>query len=159
MNPSVLLLVLHLPGLTWQIMTAPSKMWAQTGGSADFLHPLTATDTVISKVPPITIPFPGVWEISYHARSSVSLSTDAQLWVSTALYNGQNLIPSSEAIAGIDGRSGQGSQATTGQTVMAAFKESDVITLHGRYIGQGIASIISNSDGRTTIMAHWVSAV
>ncbi|WP_158714606.1 MULTISPECIES: hypothetical protein [unclassified Streptomyces] len=57
-------------------MTTPASYrqgstWLQTS-PVDFNHSLTGadrTDERISEIPELTIPFPGVWEISYHARS------------------------------------------------------------------------------------------
>jgi hypothetical protein len=47
------------------------------------------------------------------------------------------------------------------QTVLAAFDANDVVSLYAKAIGtQGNnASVLRNTDGRTTIAAHWVSAV
>lgn len=48
-------------------------------------------------------------------------------------------------------------QTTAGQTILEKFDVNDVITLHAYRIGANAASVISNGDGRTGVMAHWVS--
>lgn len=127
-----------------------------------FSHPLTGGDNAdeqVTEVPDLQIPFPGVWQVSYQARSSVSLpSTSASaMWVQTSLFKNGARIPGSEALAGIYGAN-VGSQATAGQTLLHKFDVGDTVTLHAYRIGQnGSASIISNGDGRTAVMAHWVS--
>jgi hypothetical protein len=133
--------------------------WVQTD-SVTFNRALTGADNVyelVSDVPALTIPFPGVWEVSYSARTSISVpATYSAEYVHTALFNNGALIPGSEAVTGIYG-SNQAAQNTTGQTFLYTFQAGDVVTLHTYRIGQaGAASILSNSDGRTRVMAHWV---
>ena len=77
------------------------------------------------------------------------------------MYNGQNPIDGSQALAGAGGVANLISQATAGQTILAPFNAGDVVTLYAKAIGDPAsnASILSNADGRTTIAAQWVSAV
>lgn len=147
-------------------MTTPqqglSKMWVQTI-PLDINQALTATYTQIHPSGlTITIPFAGVWEISYHARSVINLgAANTAQWASTVLYKGQSPIDGTQALAGDAGAANLTSQATAGQTVLAAFNAGDVVSLYAKAIGDPAnnASIISNIDGRTAIAAHWVSAV
>lgn len=141
-------------------MTTPASYrqgstWLQTS-PVDFNHDLTGADRIderISEVPELKIPFPGVWEISYHARSYTGGSTGSDQLVRTALFKNGNLIPGTEALTG--GRTVM--QTTAGQTILEKFDVNDVITLHAFRFGQNPASVISNGDGRTGVMAHWVS--
>lgn len=139
-----------------------SSTWAHTPDGLNFGRSLTGADRayeVISEVPELEIPFPGVWEISYGARTYVGLpsTTPASLYVHTALFNNGALLPDSEALTGIYGAN-QAAQDTIGQTFLAEFKAEDKVTLRAYRVGQsGNAVIYSNSDGRTQITAHWVS--
>ncbi|MEU6036111.1 hypothetical protein ABZ801_11950 [Actinomadura sp. NPDC047616] len=148
-------------------MQAATTGTSQQGGSTwlqtdplTFRHDLTGADRdyePVSDVPELTIPFPGVWEISYLARPAISVSTNAALWVTTALFKNNALIPGSEAITGLQA-SDEVIQNTTGQTFLHKFDAGDRVTLHAYRIGQtGTANILSNADGRTGVMAHWVS--
>ncbi|MCX4583906.1 hypothetical protein [Streptomyces sp. NBC_01481] len=126
-----------------------------------FSHSLTGADRAyehIFEVPELEIPFPGVWEISYGARSYVEVPASREFeYVHTALFNNGALLPDSEALTGINGTN-HASQTTTGQTFLAEFKAKDKVTLHAYRVGQsGNAAILSNGDGRTQITAHWVS--
>ncbi|MFC4051889.1 hypothetical protein ACFOY4_19555 [Actinomadura syzygii] len=143
-------------------LQGPSKMWVQTG-PLDINQALT---TSYAQVYPsgltITIPFPGVWEVAYQARSVInSGAANTNYWASTVLYKGQSPIDGSQALAGGGGPANLILQATAGQTVLVAFDVNDVVSLYAKGIGsQGNnASILSNADGRTAIAAHWVSAV
>jgi hypothetical protein len=132
--------------------------WVQTD-TVDFYRNLTGADRAyeqISEVPALTIPFPGVWEISYSARTNITVPANISgLYVHTALFNNGALIPSSEALTGIYG-SNQANQDTIGQTFLSTFNAGDVVRLNTYRIGQGTAAVISNGDGRTRVMAHWV---
>ncbi|SHI59558.1 hypothetical protein [Streptomyces sp. 3214.6] len=141
-------------------MTTPASYrqgstWLQTS-PVDFSHSLTGadrTDERISEIPELTIPFPGVWEISYHARSYTGGTAAASLLVRTALFKNGQVIPGTEALTGGKWEG----QTTPGQTILEKFDVNDVITLHAYRIGTGSAQVISNGDGRTGVMAHWVS--
>ncbi len=144
--------------MTTPVSSRQGSTWVQTG-SVDFSHSLTGADhadELISEVPQLQIPFPGLWEIAYHARSYIGLTSSASLYVRTALFKNGVLIPNTEALTGIQGAN-QAIQSTPGQTVLETFVAGDVVTLHAYRIGTGTASIISNPDGRTGVMAHWVS--
>jgi hypothetical protein len=134
--------------------------WVQTGPLDFGSHPLTGADNAyeqISEVPALKIPYPGVWEISYHARSSTTVNATGSQWVHTALFKNGGLIPGSEALAGLYGTNAA-IQSTAGQTFMEPFVAGDVVTLHAYRIGQaGSAAVIGQTDGRTGVMAHWVS--
>ncbi|GLW22857.1 hypothetical protein DI270_018925 [Microbispora triticiradicis] len=144
--------------------TVPSRSggqeWVQTG-PLTFSHTLTGANNVyekVSEVPALTIPFPGVWEISYHARTATYPTANTALWVTTALFKNGGLIPGSEALSGLLTSNVPGTQNTIGQTVTDTFAAGDAVTLHAFRIGQaGTAAVYSNSDGRTTVTAHWVS--
>ncbi|SEG91706.1 hypothetical protein SAMN04489712_13027 [Thermomonospora echinospora] len=136
-------------------------MWVQTGPLIIDQVLTTAYAQVYPSGLTITIPFAGVWEVSYQARSVVnSGAANTNYWASTILYKGQSPTDGSQALAG-GGPANLILQATAGQTVLAAFDANDVVSLYARGIGsQGNnASILSNTDGRITIAAHWVSAV
>ncbi|GCB51361.1 hypothetical protein [Streptomyces sp. NL15-2K] len=141
-------------------MTTPANYrqgstWLQTS-PVDFSHDLAGADRAderISEVEELKIPFPGVWEISYHARSYTGGTAAASELVRTALFKNGQLIPGTEALTG--GHTVM--QTTAGQTILEKFDLNDVITLHAYRIGSNLASVISNGDGRTGVMAHWVS--
>ncbi|MGW4403746.1 hypothetical protein ACWEJ6_06920 [Nonomuraea sp. NPDC004702] len=136
-----------------------SKVWLQTGPLA-FGHPLRGADRVhekVSEVPDLQIPFPGVWEVSYHALHAVAV-VSPHLYVHTALFINGVLLPGSEAQSGLAGVNAT-LRATAGQTLLQTFAAGDVVTLHAYRIGTGEAVIESGGDGRTGIMAHWVGAV
>lgn len=134
--------------------------WVQTG-PLTFSHNLTGANNVyerVSEVPALTIPFPGVWEVSYHARTATYPIANTALWVTTALFKNGGLIPGSEALSGINTSNVPGTQNTIGQAFTHTFAVGDAVTLHAFRIGQtGTAAVYSNSDGRTAVTAHWVS--
>ncbi|QUW84440.1 hypothetical protein SMIR_39380 [Streptomyces mirabilis] len=139
-------------------MTTPANYrkgstWLQTS-PVDFNHDLTSADRIdelISEVPELKIPFPGVWEISYHARSYTGGTATSDQLVRTALFKNRSvLIPGIEALTG--GRAVM--QTTAGQTILEKFDANDVITLYAFRFGQNPAAVISNGDGRTGVMAH-----
>ncbi|GAA4619992.1 hypothetical protein GCM10023196_002230 [Actinoallomurus vinaceus] len=155
------------PNVYRKARTSTATATFQSGGSAwiqtdplTFNHALTGADRAdehISEVPALKIPFPGVWEVSYHARPIIQPTTNAPLYVRTALFRNGARIPSSEAVTGIAGPN-QLLQASAGQTFAHIFAAGDVLTLHASRIGQaGHASVASNDDGRTVVMAHWIS--
>ncbi|MFF5960829.1 hypothetical protein [Streptomyces luteogriseus] len=142
-------------------MTAPANYrkgstWLQTS-PVDFTHNIQVAERVdvrISQVEELKIPFRGVWEISYQARSYTDGNAGVAQFVRTALFkNGTVLIPGTEALTG--GHTVM--QTTAGQTILEWFDFDDVITLHAYRIGASTAQVLSNSDGRTGVMAHWVS--
>ncbi|MGW7261149.1 hypothetical protein [Streptomyces sp. NPDC054834] len=145
-------------------MTATSTATSVQGGSQwvqtsplSFQHTLTGSDARISKVASLQIPTPGVWELTYHARSSFKPTAKRALWIHTWLCRDGVLIDGSQATTGIQGPEAELVQATTGQTTMATFKSGEKVTLHGRYSGEGKAFILSNGEGRTGVVARLVS--
>ncbi|KND39701.1 hypothetical protein [Streptomyces stelliscabiei] len=138
-------------------MTTPANYrkgstWLQTV-PVDFNHPLSGADRAderISEVEELKILHPGVWEISYHARSYTGGAGEL---VRTALFKNGQLIPGTEALTGGNAVM----QTTAGQTILEKFDVNDVITLHAYRIGGGNTAVLSNGDGRTGVMAHWVS--
>jgi hypothetical protein len=137
------------------------SQWVQTD-PVTFIHRLFGADRAfeqIHEVPAITIPFAGVWEVSYSARTSLAFpASSSALRVTTALFVNGTLLSGSEAVTGKYFEPNEASQDTIGQTVLATFNAGDVVRLHGYRIGQlGFADIRSNPDGRTGIAAHWVS--
>ncbi|MEH0518922.1 hypothetical protein QBA38_07715 [Streptomyces stelliscabiei] len=70
------------------------SQWVQTG---PINHPLTTTAERISEVPELTIPFPGVWELTYHVRTSFSSGNQRALWIHTWLDKDGVRIEGSEA--------------------------------------------------------------
>ncbi|MEV0143731.1 MULTISPECIES: hypothetical protein [unclassified Nonomuraea] len=129
--------------------------WVQTG-PLSFNHPLTGATRAyerISEVPALTIPFPGVWEVSYGVRTY----TQKGLCITPAIFNNGTLIRGSESVVCVDSAEA-GSQDTIGQTFTHTFAAGDVVTLHAYRIREGgHTSILSNADGRTQVTAHWVS--
>ncbi|WP_145883406.1 MULTISPECIES: hypothetical protein [unclassified Streptomyces] len=136
--------------------------WVQTG-PLSFGHTLSGADGVfeqISEVPTLTIPYAGVWEIAYNAHGSLSLPANgAVVLIRTALYNNGVIIAGSEAVSGIQSATGFGFQNTFGQTLLHTFAAQDQVALYAHRQGPApaAASISSGSDGRTGVMAHWVS--
>ncbi|MEV0149770.1 MULTISPECIES: hypothetical protein [unclassified Nonomuraea] len=136
-----------------------SKVWLQTG-PLTFAHGLRGANRVhekVSEVPDLQIPFPGVWEVSYHALHALAMVAP-HLYIQTALFINGVLLPGSEALSGLAGATAT-LRATAGQTLLQTFAAGDVVTLHAYRNGTGDAVIESSGDGRTGVMAHWVSAV
>lgn len=155
------------PNVSGEARASTATVTSQSGGwqwiqtdPLTFSHNLTGADHAyekVSEVPALRIPFPGVWEVSYHARTSIYVPANKTMWVTTALFKNGGLIPGSEALTGTASSNG-GSQDTIGQTFTHTFAAGDVVTLHAYRIGQDpSAAIISNHDGRTAVTAHWVS--
>lgn len=144
----------------WEIGVDAS--WLQNGSLA-FNHALTGADRVwerVSEVPTLTIPRDGVWEVDYNARAVASLpaAAAADLYVTAGIYKNGSLIVGTEALlAGVIG-GGTGAQSTGGLAFFHPFDAGDTVELWAYRIGQaGTASVISNPDGRTRIMAHWLA--
>ncbi|NMI55962.1 hypothetical protein FNV62_07175 [Streptomyces sp. RLB3-17] len=132
------------------------SQWVQTG-PLTFNHALTTTAERISEVPELTIPFPGVWELTYHVRTSFTSGNQKALWIHTWLGKDGVRIEGSETTHGRQGPDSESVQDTVGQTVLVTFQTGENVTLHGRYSGEGNASVLSNDGGRTSVVAHWVS--
>ncbi|MDF2258581.1 hypothetical protein [Streptantibioticus ferralitis] len=135
------------------------QLWVQTT-QVDFLHRPTSSYAPVTEVPTLTIPYPGWWEVSYHARLVVqqAATTYTDGWVGTALFLDRVLIDGSQAVAGIGAAASVRLENTIGQTFMFKFDGGEVVALNARAIGQAAAwTVQSNSDGRTQIMAHFVS--
>ncbi|MET7450328.1 hypothetical protein ABZT03_00245 [Streptomyces sp. NPDC005574] len=136
--------------------------WVQTGPLA-FSHSLAGADGAyeqISEVPTLTIPYAGVWEIAYHAHGNFALpSNGGVLLIRTALYKNGVLIEGSEAVSGIQSAAGFGFQSTAGQTFLHTFAAQDQVALYAHRQGPAaaVAGVSSGGDGRTGIVAHWVS--
>ncbi|CCH29533.1 hypothetical protein ABZ816_15710 [Actinosynnema sp. NPDC047251] len=135
--------------------------WLQTGPLA-FHHKLSGADRAYDKitaVPDLTIPFPGVWEVAYAVRTNIGTpSKGAALYVSAAVFVNGGIILGTEALTGAYFNPGEAVQDTVGQTFLHTFKVGDVLTLHAFRIGQdGTTDVLSNTDGRTRVTAHWVS--
>lgn len=149
--------------------TSTAAVSARSGGSTwvqtdpvDFYHNLSGPDRAyeqVFEVPAITIPFPGVWEVSYSARTNLGNPTSfTGLYVHTALFTNGALLQGSQAITGKSFNPGETAQDTIGQTLLTSFRAGDVVRLYAYRIGQqGGAGVFSNPDGRTGVMAHWVS--
>ncbi|MEV0702881.1 hypothetical protein AB0I53_33870 [Saccharopolyspora sp. NPDC050389] len=101
----------------------------------------------VSEVPGLTIHHPGFWEVPYHARTGLTAAGG----VTTTVFKNGNLIDGSEAI-----RASAEGQGTIGQRFMHTFVRGDIVTLHVYRFGGGGIYILSNTDGRTAVMAHWV---
>ncbi|WP_336048107.1 hypothetical protein [Streptomyces sp. CA2R101] len=136
--------------------------WVQTG-PLTFTHALTGLDfdyEHISEVPTLTIPYAGVWEIAYNAHRNLALpSNGAVLLIRAALYNNGVIIEGSESVSGIQSATGFGFQSTAGQTLLHTFAAQDQVALYAHRQGPAAAvgGISSGGDGRTGIMAHFVS--
>jgi hypothetical protein len=118
--------------------------WLQTS-PVDSNHPLSGADRAderISEVEELKILHPGMWEISYNARSYTGGAGEL---VRTALFKNGRLIPGTEALTGGNAVM----QTTAGQTILEKFDVNDVITLHAYRIGGGQTAVLSNGDGRT----------
>ncbi|MFI9275226.1 hypothetical protein ACIGXM_31615 [Kitasatospora sp. NPDC052896] len=138
------------------------QLWVQTGPLGFNSRALTTTYALVPEVPALKIPFPGVWAVSYHARASFQWNERGSLWVTTALYKNNEIMRGSEAVSGMQFPEWQGTvppagQLTAGQTFLQSFDTGDVVTLHAHLNGVGFATIVSQDDGRTGVMAHWVS--
>ncbi|MEU9122259.1 hypothetical protein AB0C96_20745 [Streptomyces sp. NPDC048506] len=148
--------------MTTPTSPAPSRggSWTQTG-PLTFNHILTADSVYekISEVPALTIPYAGVWEIAYNAHTNFAITASGGLLlIHTALYNNAGIMPGSEAVTGIQTAAGFGFQATAGQTFLYTFAAPDTVMLYAYRNGAtATAAISSGDDGRTGIMAHWVS--
>ncbi|MDG9710597.1 hypothetical protein [Streptomyces sp. DH10] len=132
------------------------SQWVQTG-PLSFRRALTTAAERISEVPELTIPFPGVWELTYNVRTACTGGNQKALWVSTWLCKDGVPIEGSEALRGRNGPDNEVVQDTGGQTVLVALQAGENVTLHGRYSGEGDAKVLSGGDGRTSVVAHWVS--
>ncbi|MFJ7489683.1 hypothetical protein ACIQZB_00230 [Streptomyces sp. NPDC097727] len=147
----------------WQIGVDAS--WAQNATLA-FAHELGGPDRVfeeITEVPPLRIPRAGVWEVDYNVRGAVGIppGTAAAEYVTAAIYkNGAPIVGSEAMIIGVVGAD-NGAQAAGGLSFLHAFAAGDVVTLWAYRIGQagGAPSVVSNPDGRTRLMLHWLGPV
>ncbi|RSO07042.1 hypothetical protein DMH18_26800 [Streptomyces sp. WAC 06783] len=128
-----------------------------------FTHMLTGADNAIeqiTEVPTLTIPYAGVWQISYGAHKNFALPGAGTILLHTLLHKNGVAIPGTEAVTGYKTPSGAGFQATDGQTVLHTFAAQDRVTLHAyRSGGFTTAQVsITNGDGGSTgIAAHYVS--
>lgn len=79
--------------------------------------------------------------------------------IRTALYKNGVIIDGSEAVSGIQSSAGFGMQNTVGQTLLHTFAAQDQLALYGHRQGPAaaVAAVVSGGDGRTGVMAHWVS--
>ncbi|MGW1053316.1 hypothetical protein [Streptomyces sp. NPDC002521] len=137
--------------------------WVQTG-PLSFNHALTGADGAyeqIAEVPGLTIPYAGLWEVSYDTQLSFGLqaSASAALFIHTALFNNGVVIPSSESLTGYQTNAGLGVQVPASKTFLHTFAVQDTVTLQAFRKGPSASgtSIYSSGDGRTGVMAHWVS--
>ncbi|MET8746883.1 hypothetical protein [Streptomyces sp. NPDC004728] len=145
---------------TWQI--AVDASWAQTA-SLDFNHALNGADQAwerISEIPPLTIPRAGIWEVDYNVRGFVALpaGTAASEYVSAGIYKNGALIVGTEGLAAGAYGAGITIQGTGGISFLHSFEAGDTMELWAHRIGQtGTAAVMSNPDGRTRLMAHWLA--
>jgi hypothetical protein len=152
---------------TWQVGIDAS--WAQSvwNPAPGGLHALTGADRVyeqVTEMTTITIPRAGVWEVDYQVRGVVFLPANSAsaMFVTAAIFKNGAITSGSEAmITGISVGGGatpaSTAQNTGGQTYLDVFAAGDLVTLHAYRIGQsGTASVVSNADGRSRIMAHWL---
>lgn len=128
-----------------------------------FNHPLTGADRVwekVSEVPALTVPRAGIWEVDYNARGAVSVPTAAGQYVMTGIYKNGALIVGTEALVVGTAGAGSGAQATGGISFLHPFTAGDVVELWAFRVGQaGTSAVVSNPDGRTRIMGHWLAPV
>lgn len=141
---------------TWSIGVDSS--WVQTP-SLNFSHPVTGGDRVwerISEVPTLTIPRAGTWEVNYDARGAVGNAATMR-YLTAGIYKNGALIVGTEAM--VVGSTG-GVQATGGMSFLHEFNAGDTVELWAYRIGQdGTAVVISNPDGRTRLMLHWLGPI
>ncbi|TXC99974.1 hypothetical protein [Streptomyces sp. ISID311] len=148
-------------------MTSPTTASSPQGRSwiqiipNDFNHTVNSAGPnyeSVSEVPKFTIPYAGVWLVSYNIRANIGLPAQGALWIHTALFTQAGVIPGSEALTGINAGAGHGLQTTSGQTFLHAFVAGDTVELKTYRVGASSgASILNQGDGRTGVMAHWVS--
>ena len=143
--------------------TAPASLqggsWVQTG-PLTFNRPLAASNTFqqISEVPALTIPYAGVWWVSYNAYTGMNVRAGGALGIRTALFNKGVQIPGSEAVSNLATAADVGIQTTAAHTFLHTFAAQDVVTLQATAYGNGEAAFIASDDNaRTAVMAHWVS--
>lgn len=143
----------------WQIGVDSS--WAQNA-TLTFSHALTGADRTweeVTEVPTLAIPRPGIWEVDYNARAAVGVAAGGvgAMYVVVGIYKNGSLIVGTEAMAAGATGAGNGAQATGGLAFLHPFAAGDTVELWAYRIGQtGAASVVSNPDGRTRIMAHWI---
>ncbi|MFE7561499.1 hypothetical protein [Kitasatospora sp. NPDC057500] len=137
--------------------------WFQILPPSPFSHVLATDNTVehITELPALTIPYAGVWQISYGVHENFALTAaGGTVLIHTVLYKNAAAIPGTEAVTGYKTLGAEGFQATTGQTVLHAFAAQDRVTLRAHRAGgtPSAGAVISSGDGGTTqIAAHWVS--
>lgn len=143
-----------------------SAAWVQTPLGLEFVHQLTGDTRAwerITEVPALTIPRPGEWRVDYQARGSVIVpsGTAGSQYVAASIYVNGSRVAGSEAIAaGTSSLSSEASadQSTGGVCFVHLFEAGDVVELWANRIGQaGTAQVLSNADGRTSVMAVWLA--
>lgn len=136
--------------------------WVQNA-SLTFNHALTGADRLwekVSEVPALTIPRSGTWEMDYNARGAVSAPSATAQYVMTGIYKNGALIVGTEALVIGTAGAGSGGQATGGLSFLHPFNAGDTVELWAFRVGQaGVSSVVSNPDGRTRIMGHWIAPV
>ncbi|MFF3654871.1 hypothetical protein [Streptomyces olivochromogenes] len=150
---------------TWTVGIDGS--WAQGPWTGVGVHDLNGADRVyetITEVAPMVIPRSGVWEVNYAVRGGVLLPANlvASEYVVAALFENGSLIVGEEVmVVGLSRGQATGAamqvQGTGAQAFLRFFNAGDQVTLRAYRIGQlATAQVISNGDGRTRIMAHWI---
>ncbi|MER6632316.1 hypothetical protein ABT301_29550 [Streptomyces sp. NPDC000987] len=141
---------------TWRVGVDAS--WAQTP-PLTFQQQVTGADHAwerIADVPTIAVPRAGIWEVDYSARGAVGNAGTTE-YLTAGIFTNGALIPGSETmVAGATGTN-TGAQATGGMSFVHEFAAGDTVELWAYRIGQdGNAYILSNDDGRTSVMMHWL---
>lgn len=142
--------------------------WVQTG-TLDFLHSLTGATRaweVVTEVPTLTIPRAGVWEVNYQVRGVALLPAPGVANIDTGvvagMYKNGALVPGTEAMVIYQSElaldQGEQIQAMGSRQFMHTFAAGDTVRLGAFRLGtSGSAAVVSNTDGRTSITAHWVA--
>ncbi|MDX2643489.1 hypothetical protein PV341_07850 [Streptomyces sp. PA03-1a] len=150
---------------TWTVNVDSS--WAQGPWAGVGTHDLDGADRVyeeITEVAPMVIPRSGIWEVNFVVRGGVQLPANAvasEFVVAALFENGSVIVGQEVMVVGLS--RGQATGATAGAqgtgtgAFLRAFTAGDQIALHAYRIGQlGVAQVVSNADGRTRLMAHWI---
>ncbi|MFF5655202.1 hypothetical protein [[Kitasatospora] papulosa] len=147
---------------TQSAVTGVDASWAQNG-TLTFTHALTGADRAyerVTAVPALVIPRAGLWVVDYSARGVASMpaSVAGAEFVSVALYKNGSVVTGTEVMVVGSNGAGTGAQATGGLSFVHTFAAvGDTLELWACRIGQlGTASVVSNGDGRTRIVGHWI---
>ncbi|MFF5968273.1 hypothetical protein ACFY64_32025 [Streptomyces collinus] len=142
--------------------------WMQSAVGT-WAHALNSADRVwevVTEQPAITVPRAGIWVVSFQARGVAALpanmASNQGLGVIAGLYKDGALIPGSEAMAAFVATGANAPiaqmQATGTRQFVHPFTAGQTVQLAAYRVGQvGVASVVSNGDGRSYVTAHWIA--